>query len=179
MKKLRPPEKVGSKRRSAGWTLLTLGVVVAAVWVASGWRSAFWGRMRGDSLLQIWVAAGVLHVEYVDPVPDLRPTGQWTNSLAKVTWDWSWQYQYFSNAPKSQYQQMRVRQPLWPTPLLLWSCAALLFRSGILARRRALKGICAKCGYSLAGLGDGAACPECGKPSSTLSTQDSSLKTSF
>ena len=42
--------------------------------------------------------------------------------------------------------------PLWPIPLLLWTPAALLLRSGILARRRAVKGMCAKCGYSLAGL---------------------------
>ena len=162
-------KRIGRKRRAAGWTLLTLGVIVAGVWVASGWWSAAWVkdhleircyrgvvRMSRNRMLKpgwssypatgngrrfVWaLRPGNLAVE---DMPPAMTGGLYT------TWgtmyDWA------------------VSINLWPIPLLLWTPAALLLRSGILARRRAATGSCAKCGYSLAGLSAGAACPDCGK----------------
>ncbi len=53
--------------------------------------------------------------------------------------------------------------PLWIPTLLTAIPSVLLWRAHLRRRRRA--GDCPVCGYSLAGLAPGAACPECGRGS--------------
>ena len=176
MSKPHPANKVGRKRRTLGWTLLTLGVLVAAVWVASGWWRA--DRIAG------WYAAhiqnGSVYRERFGPfIPGKYPDpGPWRVSPIEDypgTWKWKATYGFaapvdwsFGVASQEDLGGVKVLTVvLWPIPLLLWTPAALLLRSGIIARRRAMTGSCAKCGYSLAGLGDGALCPECGKGAET------------
>jgi hypothetical protein len=54
-----------------------------------------------------------------------------------------------------------IHLPLWIPFALTTAPAFWLFRRP--DRRPARLGCCAACGYNLAGLADGAACPECGK----------------
>ncbi|MFT3687028.1 MAG: hypothetical protein QM783_19255 [Phycisphaerales bacterium] len=184
--------KIGRKRRAAGWTLLVLGVLVAGVWVASRWlmfRAGFgsWAqtittqgiviarfehagprdlftfviRELGPNDVQLrFVAAGVPAVQSYafDKLESEKKTDGWL-----FTWT---DQVILSRTVDTGPRRRDVHQLIvciWPLPLLLWAPAAPLLWSGILARRRALSGVCLKCGYSLAGLGEGVACPECGK----------------
>jgi hypothetical protein len=52
---------------------------------------------------------------------------------------------------------------LWPLPLPLVGAGVWIGWLGWRARRRQKRGACPKCGYSLAGIAAGAACPECGE----------------
>jgi hypothetical protein len=180
VRKPRPPSRIGRKRRALGWTLLIFGVLVAAVWVWSGWWRLSMTRERSV----LWIengAAGVavrnysfvlepgLHIDRTTRRGGAAPTWQWWQSATAgsevvrfvgvgVAW-----YERWADLTLGLDQ---VGLVLWPIPLLLWPPAALLLRSGILARRRAMTCACAKCGYSLAGLARDANCPECGREAS-------------
>ena len=52
---------------------------------------------------------------------------------------------------------------LWPVALAGWGGAGLLWHLGRRDARRLKAGLCPTCGYSLAGLGPGLSCPECGE----------------
>ena len=141
--------------------LLTLGLLVAGVWVWSGWRELYWETGARD-----WTQK-TLSAEngegWIFSSAPWRFVGS-RNSLAAeaaqtpCSWHlWTWSLQGLKDGG------FCFVGPLWLFPLLLWTPAALLLRSGLLARRRALTGSCPACGYDRRGLAPGAVCPECGK----------------
>ena len=165
----------------AGWTLLALGVVVAAVWVWSGWGRLLWefavvpGPHATLDRRQLRVTSGELEIDRYEVLKDgfaggrlgLRPPSGLHVSMSGESplWRWTLIRQTGDEDRDGDFKTSKTRVGLWPVPLLLWPPAALLLRSGIVARRRAMKGACPKCGYSLAGLAVGASCPECGRAS--------------
>lgn len=165
-RKPRPPHKIGRKRRAAGWMLLVLGVIVAGVWVASGWWVLVVRRDGAECTF------GYGEAMFATTPMDSSTVFRRHSPM------WVWGYGFGSNYGARRLGLISIADDsldvaLWPVPPFLfatglaiinrWAPATLLLRSGLLARRRAMTGACAKCGYSLAGLAKDAPCPECGK----------------
>jgi hypothetical protein len=159
-------KKAGRKRTTLGWALLTLGVLVAGVWVGSGWWWFQCPLWDGQRLCCEYGSAGIVRFDgwekpsLLVAVPD-PPTFRWnawlkTRSKSQDVNLWLARYK-LDNGDDWHYGVI----VLWPIPLLLWTSAALLLRSGMVARRSAIIGKCKSCGYDLAGLAAGAPCPEC------------------
>jgi hypothetical protein len=78
----------GRKRRAAGWTLLLLGLLVAGVWVASGWwwfgyagRNSSLEFVRGRIDIGRWSNPGQSTGWSVAPAPGLRGRFVWWGTM--------------------------------------------------------------------------------------------------
>ncbi len=140
-------------RRVAKWAGLVVCLPLAAAWCVS-----IGSLLRHEGVLSSeysWhVTAGALVLIHSDP--PLSPS-LWDFQAVdpQVQWWPPWRgYPYLPSAPSGGWFVL----PLWwpfvlvdvPTAWLWWQ-----------DRRR--PGYCPACGYDLAGLAPGAACPECGK----------------
>jgi hypothetical protein len=55
-----------------------------------------------------------------------------------------------------------IAVPVWQVLLSVGAVTAAAWRLDVIAAGRLRKGMCRKCGYDLAGIAEGAKCPECG-----------------
>jgi hypothetical protein len=156
----------GRRRVATGWTLLLLGLLVAGVWGASGWWGASWQRNR---LTVACVNGEITVVRSAVDGPGWWELFEHDADMRGINWvirsgPEGWNLGVLASAPRVTrgVPETFTHLALWPIPLLLWTAGGPVLRSGVLARRRAITGVCGKCGYSLAGLGAGAPCPECG-----------------
>ncbi len=148
--------------------LLTLGLLVAALWVASGW---WWlSYYTGESSLSLAkgrasISSGGLPVNAersLTLLPKKYRGLDWRVLADEPTWNG--EIVAFRRDRAQRGTITAVEFMLWPLPLLLCTTGGLAVWSGRRARRRALEGHCPTCGYNLAGLNRdaGGVCPECG-----------------
>ncbi len=165
----------GRVRWAAKWAGLALSVTCLLVIVASHFYKAERLDDRpGSWLRRITVFYGGLELQIdtsedawsadLDRVPGLRA---YTRTLERRTlarnvyrrrgWLWvpDWEHRSLISGVL-----VTVHVPLWMVQVVLAVPTAWLWRRD---RRRARAGLCAACGYDLAGLAPSAPCPECGK----------------
>lgn len=152
----------GRVRRVAKWTGLAACVLIAAAW---GLSLKYWvGRtsvVPGKGVRWIVLTKGVVALVWDgDPGQFGDPTGGT---------DWSWldagPHPPVRWSPGTSFDGVVTSSwmPLWmPLVCMTIPTAWLWYRD-----RRVKPGRCANCGYDLAGLTPGAACPECGSGESS------------
>jgi hypothetical protein len=168
---------LGRAGRWLGWGLVGVAAAAAAMMALSLARVSWTGRsMSGVELISgglrvRWCAPGV---GVSGPTPGLSWGGQvgqyfsfstsgWV-SQEKREW-WLGRDQVLRSGPSAP---MGAGPPVvvWVSIRLWWLAAISDVPGGVLllvCRRPMGPGRCPSCGYSLAGLAEGSACPECGR----------------
>lgn len=148
----------GQLRPAAKWAGVVLCVVTAGLWVFSViWLLYYFDMADGRPMLWCEVAMGCVGVHVLDPeiAGVAGSTGrQWHFHRSPIV-QWTPGFVYQTN-PFS----LSLRVPLWIPVLLFTPPTVWLWRRDRCAKQ---PGVCAECGYDLAGLASGATCPECGK----------------
>ncbi|MGH7133804.1 MAG: hypothetical protein ACREJO_17890, partial [Phycisphaerales bacterium] len=181
------PHRPGRRRQALGRLLLTLGVLVTALWISTNWWGfGYSGPTRVAEAGAGWCRIGVS----VGDSPSRFSRKGW---YAGFPWDqWRWLLPIRANIGGTDFPRewngrlVSFELYRWDvinttgavigsgatytTYILLWPIAVCLFSAGgaLLwlsrrARRRAALPICSFCGYDLANLAPNAPCPECGQ----------------
>ena len=164
----------GRKRRVAGWLLLVIGVLIAGVWGASGRWAVVYSRSNGWVVIEDGVAS--LHWG-----EKLRPLPRWTITEHDGSWFLTLfgfgtshlnhvdhyslgilAFGYNSLPATGPTVRGSVQINLWPFALASLLGGGWLVWWGRRTKRRAMTGVCLKCGYDMQGLAAHGQCPECG-----------------
>ncbi len=149
------------------WAAFVMAMGIGWVWVGGRWSGWYAGPYRttlptANAACQFYFSGdgSVFSVQYarLDGVP-LGGSGAGAKlaampPLPSALWR--------PRLDKGLYSNWILRVPFWIPTLLCLATFALVFRIERREKRLARAGHCV-CGYSLAGLADGAVCPECGK----------------
>jgi hypothetical protein len=154
---MRPHPRI---RRTLKWTAAAVTLLLAVLWIRSGWRSIDWNVGDGRG---VFLSRGVFGISIFGP-----PTRDGVTTTVSTVTGWlsyphpfKLRLWYFYDRTGNLHSYMT---PVWvPTALMLLSTAAL-WRKDTLARRRARLDCCPKCNYDRTGIAAGTVCPECGAP---------------
>jgi hypothetical protein len=143
-------------RKTIKWGGAAATVLLAVVWIGSGWRSVEW--MRGD--WSFGLTGGSLFVGDRQILARGVSDGVYSgvlDSLQSPRWRW-W------CSTETPYLARNIYVPLWMPSLGMFGVCLSACALDTLARRRARGSLCPRCSYDRTGLAKNAACPECGKP---------------
>ena len=139
-------------RKTIKWGGAVLGVLLAVVWIGSGWWEVRWWGQNGSV---ISVGQGRFEFGVGVLLPNRYRGGNW--HLGPEEYPFRWWFDWGQNSLGWWFEV-----PIWFPALISLALAATAFRLDTLARRRGRPGVCKACGYDLVGLAAGAVCPECG-----------------
>jgi hypothetical protein len=137
---------------------------MVVAWVGSRWQGIYWNHESGWPYFILYSDWGAIHGRWsFEEAHTLsnRNSFEWTEPFSAFGRDREWRWM-----PEFRDDQFGTVTlflvPLWLPTLVFAVPAAWMWRVDVKRRRAAREGCCATCGYSLAGLSAGAACPECG-----------------
>lgn len=145
-------------RNAAKWGATIIACAITAAWIGSAWRHVDYIAPSGH---YVAVSIGRVAVGWADPAMGITRGFRLSDGRNKwPSFDYTrfdWRFNAWGDP-----MQWGVQVPGWVPVLAAGFGAAWLWRRDATMTSREQVGLCAKCGYSMAGLPHGTPCPECG-----------------